>query len=133
MDAVKTYRIRSNIAEAEASVRAALQAQGFGILTEVDVTATLRNKLGIETAPYRILGACNPALAHASLEVEPAVGAFLPCGLALRENESGVETTAYLQNPLAMAAIFGVASLEAPAAEAAARLDAALSSVAELG
>lgn len=129
MDAVTTYRIHSNIVKSEAAVRAALQSKGFGILTEVDVQATLRNKLGIETAPYRILGACNPALAHASLEADPSVGAFLPCGVALREDESGDATTVYLQNPLAMAAMFGAPGLEAPADEAATRLGEALSSV----
>ena len=128
MDAVTTYRIHSNIVDAEAAVRSALKAEGFGILTEVDVKATLKNKLGIETAPYRILGACNPALAHASLNSEPAVGAFLPCGVALREDESG-ETTVYVQNPLAMAVMFATPGLDAPAAEAATRLNAALSTV----
>jgi uncharacterized protein (DUF302 family) len=131
MDAVTTYHIRANIIDAEAAVRAALQTQGFGILTEVDVKATLKNKLGIETAPYRILGACNPALARASFESEPAVGAFLPCGVALREDESGETTTVYMQNPLAMAVMFATPGLDAPAAEAATRLNAALSSVAE--
>lgn len=131
MDAVTTYHIRANIIDAEAAVRAALQTQGFGILTEVDVKATLKNKLGIETGPYRILGACNPALAHASLEAEPAVGAFLPCGVALREDESGDGTTVYVQNPLAMAVLFATPGLDAPADDAATRLDAALSSIAE--
>ena len=132
MDAVRIYHIRSNIVEAEAAVRAALKARGFGILTEVDVKATLKEKLGIDVPPYRILGACNPSLAHASLLAEPAVGAFLPCGVSLSENEAGTETTAYVQNPLAMADMFAAPGLATPAAEAAILMDAALSSVGEV-
>jgi len=131
MDAVRTYHIHSNIVEAEAAVRTALKARGFGILTEVDVKATLKEKLGVDVPPYRILGACNPSLAHASLQAEPAVGAFLPCGVALSENAAGTETTVFMQNSLAMADMFAAPGLEGPATEAAVLLDAALSSVAE--
>lgn len=130
MEPVKTYRFPGDLAAADAAVRAALQSQGFGILTEVDVTATLRNKLGIETQPYRILGACNPAIAHASMQAEPAVGAYLPCGVALREVEDGAATLIYLQNPRAVAPIFGVPGLEAPSLAAAEKLEAALGSIA---
>ncbi len=92
MEPTISYRIESPLAEAEAAVRAALQAEGFGILTEVDVTATLRAKLGIETKPYRILGACNAAIAHRAMSADPHVGAFLPCGLAIYEEPAGVTT-----------------------------------------
>lgn len=129
MQPVITYRISSPIAEAEAAVREALQREGFGILTEVDVAATLRNKLGIETRPHRLLGACNPKLAHASIEADPAVGAFLPCGVALREGDGPEETIVTIQNPGLIAESFDAPGLAAPAAAALAGLTAALASV----
>ena len=123
---VLTYLVPMPLPEAEAAVRAALQEQGFGILTEVDVAATLRQKLGIETRPHRILGACNPRLAHASLEAEPSVGAFLPCGVALREGTSVDETVVTIQNPELLAEAFSAPALGALAAEAMALLSKAI-------
>ena len=92
MQPVLCFEVEGNLAAAEAMVRAALQAEGFGILTEVDVTATLKAKLGLDTRPYKILGACNPAIAHRAMEADARVGAFLPCGLALYEEPGGKTT-----------------------------------------
>lgn len=74
--------------------RAALQKHGFGVLTEVDVQATLKTKIGQDFRPYRILGACNPVMAHEALKMEPHVGVMLPCNVVVQQAEGGVEVFA---------------------------------------
>jgi len=129
MEPVMCYRMKGPLAEAEAILREELAAEGFGILTEVDVTAVLRAKLGVETKPYKILGACNPTIAHRAMEADPRVGAFLPCGLALWE-EPGGDVTVCLQDPALISHSFHNEGLDGPASEARERLSAALARVA---
>ena len=87
------YTFRTRLAldpvEAEQRIREALSEQGFGILTEIDVQATLKTKLGADMSPYKILGACNAPLAHQALEADLDIGALLPCNIVVRAHPDG--------------------------------------------
>ncbi len=102
-------------------VVAALKAEGFGVLTEIDVQATMKAKLGEEMPPYRILGACNPALAHQVLSIDPEVGLLLPCNVVVRgEAEGGVRVS--IVDPQAMMSVVNHPQVEEIAAQVAVRL-----------
>lgn len=92
--------------EAIERVTAALQTEGFGVLTTIDVTATLKKKLGVDMPPYVILGACNPSLAHQALSLEPQIGLLLPCNVVVQQTADG-EVIVSIADPRAMFAMVG--------------------------
>lgn len=112
--------------------RAALAEQGFGVLTEIDVAATMKAKLGLDMSAHLILGACNPPLAHRALELEPAVGALLPCNVVVRTLDDS-HTRVEAMNPAVMIEATGNQDLADVAEQAGARLAAALDALATPG
>lgn len=113
--------------EVNAEVRAALVEQGFGVLTEIDMQATLLNKIGVEIAPQIILGVCNPKFAHRALQAEPSIGLLLPCNVVIRKTDEG--TVVEMINPQMMAQIAEGPEMAQIADEVAALLSAALASL----
>lgn len=87
-------KITGDFADAVQRTREALQAEGFGIISEIDIQKALKEKIGVEFRPYLILGACNPALAHEALRLEDKVGTMLPCNVVVQETASGIEVAA---------------------------------------
>ncbi len=114
-------------AEAVERVTEALAAEGFGVLTTIDVRETFRKKLDLDFRPYLIMGACNPQLAHRALTDEPSIGLLLPCNVVVEETASGVEVS--MARPQAMLGIAESAALQAVADEAEERLSRALQNV----
>mgnify|MGYP005815033439 FL=1 len=115
-----TYTINRTITgwgtdDVDARTREVLANHGFGILTEIDVKATMKKKLDVEMSTYRILGACNPKMAHQAIRIEPRVGAMLPCNVILREVDGGVEISAI--DPVASMQAIENAELTAVAGE----------------
>jgi uncharacterized protein (DUF302 family) len=108
-------------------VKEALKSEQFGVLTEIDVRQTLQEKLGVETQPYLILGACNPQLAHRALEQEPDIGLLLPCNVVVRAVEGGCRVE--IADPEVMLGIVGNRQLDAIAGEAKQRLQRAIASL----
>lgn len=124
MDIALTTRTDLPFSETVERVREALAAQGFGVLTEIDVQATMRAKLDIDVEPYLVLGACNPPLAHRALTAEPEIGLLLPCNVTVR-TEAG-HTVVQAMNPQLMVSAVDRPALQAVADEAALKLQAAL-------
>lgn len=106
---------------AVAQVTAALQAEGFGVLTEIDVKATLKKKLDVDFRPYKILGACNPPLAYKALSTAPEIGLMLPCNVTVSQEENG-RILVNLINPTMMLGVIDLPELAEVANDAGERL-----------
>lgn len=107
--------------------RDALQSQGFGVLTEIDVQATLKAKIGEDFRPYRILGACNPVMAHEALKMEPHVGVMLPCNVVVQQ--AGADVEVFAVDPAASMGAIENPELLAHAEQVGVRLRAAIDAI----
>ena len=123
-----TTQLAQPYAAAVEAVRAALTEQGFGILTEIDLKATLKTKLGVDVAPQVILGACRPALAHEAITAEPSIAAVLPCNIVVRAVDEATTIVEAL-DPDAMMGLADDPALHSVAADAKQRITAALESL----
>jgi len=124
-DYTLTVHLEVDPADAERQVRNALEEQGFGVLTEIDVAATVKAKLDVDMPAYRILGACNPSLAHQALQADPDIGALLPCNVVVRAAEDG-GTDVIAADPRAMLRLSAAKALDSIADDAGDRLQRAL-------
>lgn len=114
--------VSGSMDEVRSRVEAALQAEGFGVLTEIDVAATLKKKIDVDRKPYLILGACNPALANQALNADPDIGLLLPCNVVVREEDNGSVTVAFM-DPAAVLSLVEKEGVTTLAAEVRGRLE----------
>jgi len=117
-----SIQVTGEFQEAITRVTEALKSQGFGVISDIDVRATMKEKLGIEGKPYRILGACNPSLAHEALTAEPDIGLLLPCNVVVREGADGRIIVSFM-DPEAVLGLVNKGEIEHLGAEVRQRLE----------
>ena len=120
--------VATPFAETVERVTKALSGEGFGILTDIDVAATMKAKLNVDMPAYRILGACNPPLAHRAILAEPSIGLLLPCNVVVREDESGSVRVEFMDTD-AVLQLVGKPQIDALATEVRQRLDRVMAAV----
>ena len=128
---MKTKVNLSNLKEVEEKVTEALKKQGFGVLTEIDVASTFKKKLDVDFRPYKILGACNPNLAHQALNIDDRIGLLLPCNVVLQQKDDYVEVS--IIDPMQMAAILPDEGIRTLMEEATGKLSEALDEIGSAG
>ena len=121
--------LTSTVAEADARVREELKKEGFGVLTEIDVKSTLKQKLDVDFRPYRILGACNPPLAHRALTEEIDIGLLLPCNVVVYEGDEPGTAVVSIMDPVIQLGVAGRADMAPMAGEVKARLERVLAAL----
>ncbi len=123
-------KVNSNLDDTLARVTEALKNEGFGILSDIDVAKTLKAKLGVDQLPYRILGACNPQLAHQAITAEPDIGALLPCNVVVREEADGSMRVLFM-DPMTVLSLVDNPEVATLATEVRQRLDRVLESISD--
>jgi uncharacterized protein (DUF302 family) len=118
-----SVQLKTDFDSAIQRVTDALKAEGFGVLTEIDVKATLKKKMDVDFRPYKILGACNPPLAHRALSADPQIGLLLPCNVVVAQSEEEGMIDVSLIDPISMLGIVNNPEVESVAQDARARLE----------